>query len=98
MTSLVNILLPVHNRRQITERFIQCLEVQSYLNYRLILIDDGSIDGTDQMVKSRIGNSEIIKGDGDWWWAGSLQKGIDWLEQRQVSDTEIVMFANDDVT
>ena len=98
MTPIVNIILPVYNRREVTERFIECLIAQSYIYYRLLLIDDGSSDGTYEMVKSKVNNLAVIKGKGDWWWAGSLQQGIKWLEKNEADDNEIVMFANDDVT
>lgn len=98
MTSKVHILLPVHNRREITKKFIDCLAAQSYTNYHLVLIDDGSTDGTSEMVSARVGNLTVIRGTGDWWWAGSLQQGINRLAQQGVSDHDIVMFANDDIT
>lgn len=98
MTTIINIILPVYNRRKVTERFIECLIAQSYINYRLLLIDDGSSDGTSEMVKSKVNNLEVIKGKGDWWWAGSLQQGINWLEKNEADDNEILLFANDDVT
>ena len=96
-TSKVYILLPVHNRRAITEKFVDCLVSQSYSNFHLILIDDGSTDGTDEMVKAKIANLTILRGKGDWWWAGSLQQGVDWLSRNCVEDREIVVFMNDDV-
>lgn len=98
MKPTVYILLPVHNRRAITEKFIDCLIAQSYSNYHLILIDDGSTDGTDEMVREKIDNLTIIKGSGNWWWAGSLQQGVDWLKQNGVEDRDAIVFMNDDVT
>lgn len=98
MTPTVYILLPVHNRCAITEKFIDCLVAQTYANYYLILIDDGSTDDTEQMVRDSIKNLTVIKGSGDWWWAGSLQQGIDWLKRNEVEDKDIVVFMNDDVT
>lgn len=98
MNEKIYIILPVHNRRKITEKFIDCLLAQSYTNYHLILVDDGSNDGTDDMVKSKIQNLSILKGSGNWWWAGSLQQGIDWINVRNVDDRDIVLFANDDIT
>ena len=98
MMQKVHILLPVHNRSNVTEHFIDCLAAQSYSNYHLILIDDGSTDGTDEMVQAKIKNLTVLKGLGDWWWAGSLQQGINWLEQHGAEDRDIVMFANDDIT
>lgn len=99
MTPMVHILLPVHDRRAITEKFIDCLVAQTYTKYHLILIDDGSKDGTDEMVRSKIRNLTILKGKGSWWWAGGLQRGIDWLKENCFDDeTAIVLIINDDVT
>lgn len=98
MTNRIYILLPVHNRCAVTERFIDCLTAQTYTNFHLLLIDDGSTDNTDQMVQAKIKNLTVLKGKGDWWWAGSLQQGINWLEHRGVDDRDIVLFANDDIT
>ena len=98
MKDKIYILLPVHNRRAVTERFVDCLAEQTYTNYQLILIDDGSTDSTDEMVRGKIRNVTVLKGKGDWWWAGSLQQGINCLEQRAIADREIVLFANDDIT
>ena len=61
-TSKIYILLPVHNRRDQTKTFIDCLTAQTYQNYHLILIDDGSTDGTAEMVQSKIPLAIIIKG------------------------------------
>lgn len=97
MSSKVYILLPVHNRRAITEKIVDCLVAQSYSNFHLILIDDGSTDGTSEMVKAKIGDLTILRGKGDWWWAGSLQQGIDWLKRNEVKDHDVVVFMNDDV-
>lgn len=94
----IYILLPVHNRRSQTERFIQCLADQTYDNYRLILIDDGSSDGTSEMAQDKISSITILKGAGNLWWAGGLQKGIEWLYKRSTNDSDIILMINDDVT
>lgn len=93
----VYILLPVHNRSAVTERFIDCLVVQTYSNYHLVLIDDGSTDNTDEMVQAKIKNLTVLKGRGDWWWAGSLQQGIDWLKNNAINSDDVVLMINDDV-
>lgn len=97
MTETIYILLPVHNRREITRRFIVCLKAQTYLNYHLILIDDGSTDGTAEMVGEMIPLPTILRGKGDWWWAGSLQRGYEWLKSNsEVSPQDCVLIINDD--
>jgi GT2 family glycosyltransferase len=81
----------------ITEKFVDCLLVQTYKNYHLILIDDGSTDGTSEMVMGKMAKLTILKGRGDWWWAGSLKRGVDWLNGN-ATDDDIAIFMNDDVT
>lgn len=96
MKPTIYILLPVHNRRAITERFVKCLKVQTYTDYHLILIDDGSADGTEEMVRSEIEALTVITGSGDWWWAGSLQQGYRWLKANASSTSDLVLIINDD--
>ncbi len=97
MTDTIYILLPVHNRREVTRRFIDCLTVQSYADYHLVLIDDGSSDGTAEMVKERIRPLTVITGAGDWWWAGSLQSGYEWIKARNLPASDVILIANDDI-
>lgn len=96
MANKIYILLPVYNRRDITQLFIKCLKSQTYKNYHLILIDDGSTDGTEEMVRSQIQSLTVIKGKGDWWWAGALQQGYEWLQSQDIQPNDIVLMINDD--
>ena len=90
------ILLPVHNRKSITQEFIRCLRAQRYGNYHLVLIDDGSSDGTEAMVREHIADLTVIKGRGNWWWGGSLQQGYLWLRDQNIEDHDVVLIMNDD--
>jgi GT2 family glycosyltransferase len=96
MDRRVHVLLPVHNRRQITERVIACLEQQTWPNIHVLLIDDGSTDGTSQMVLEHIPDATVIRGSGKWWWAGSLDRGYSWLERSGVDPDDVVLILNDD--
>lgn len=93
----VYILLPIHNRKEITRRFVECLKTQTHANFHLILIDDGSTDGTTGMVLEYIPSVTVLRGTGDWWWAGSLQHGIDWLKNNAINSDDVVLMINDDV-
>jgi GT2 family glycosyltransferase len=97
MNEKIYILLPAHNRREVTRRLIECLRDQTYQNYHLILIDDGSTDGTEEMVRSEISSLTVIKGNGNWWWAGSLQQGFEWLRENGVNSDALILLINDDV-
>lgn len=94
---MIYIVLPVHNRCEITKQFLLCLEQQSYQDYHLLLIDDGSTDDTPAIDMSRINRHTTIRGDGSWWWAGCLQKGFEWLKQMKISGENTILIINDDV-
>jgi len=98
MTAKIYVLLPAHNRREVTRKFVESLKAQTFGAYHLVLIDDGSTDGTAEMVRDLIPDATVLHGKGDWWWAGSLQQGIAWLERNCTNGQDIVMFANDDIT
>jgi GT2 family glycosyltransferase len=97
MKECIYILLPVHNRREVTRDFIDYLKAQTWQNYHLVLIDDGSTDGTEQLVRERVENLTVIRGNGNWWWAGCLQQGFNFLKKKRLSYGDYVLIANDDV-
>lgn len=94
----VYLLLPVHNRRATTQAFVESLRRQTHSDYHLLLIDDGSTDGTAAAVEAAIANASVLRGQGSWWWAGCLQQGFEWLQRQAISDEDIVLIINDDTT
>ena len=95
---MIHIIVPVHNRSKITNKFADCLISQTYQNYNFILVDDGSTDDTVKSIKKKIKNLTVLKGDGNLWWAGGVQLGIDWLKKNIKKKSEIVLITNDDIT
>lgn len=91
----VYVLAPVHSRRAITEQFIRCLLAQTYGRWHLVLIDDGSTDGTADMARSLVPSLTVLEGNGNWWWAGSLHQGHLWLKKCAAPD-DVVLIMNDD--
>ena len=49
MTNLVSIIVPVYNCKPYLEDCIQSVLAQDYGNLELLLIDDGSTDGSGQI-------------------------------------------------
>lgn len=98
MKPKIYVITAVHNRYVITEKFVKSLLEQTYSNIHLILIDDGSTDGTQTMVKELMPNSTIIQGNGGLWWGGALHKAYKWLCKSNINEYDYVMFANDDTT
>jgi glycosyltransferase involved in cell wall biosynthesis len=47
---MISIVIPVFNRKRFVEEMIKCIISQTYSNWELILVDDGSIDGAYEMM------------------------------------------------
>jgi GT2 family glycosyltransferase len=95
---MIYILLPTYNRKEITRSFLDSLSIQTYKNYTIINIDDSSIDGTSELIKSYFPSSIILKGNGNLWWAGALQMGVKWLKKNNVDIANYILIINDDST
>lgn len=96
--SRVYVVTSVHNRYEITRKFLDTLKRQTCKNLFLILVDDGCTDGTAEMVKREFPRSVILYGDGNLWWAGGLQKAYEWLKKHAADPDAPVLISNDDVT
>ena len=49
---MISIVVPVYNAEQYLSEALDCLERQSYENYEVILVDDGSTDDSGEICKS----------------------------------------------
>lgn len=92
----IYVLTTVHNRRDLTLRMLSSLKAQTFKNWRLVLVDDGSQDGTATAVMSSCDSCTVITGNGNLWWAGGLQLAIANLRQLEPAPIDVVLFLNDD--
>ena len=46
------IVIPVYNREKVIARAIRSVQAQSFENWELIIVDDGSTDGISKVVES----------------------------------------------
>lgn len=49
----VSVVVPTYNRKKLLEKCLNQLSRQDYPDYEVIVVDDGSTDGTDLMVKQK---------------------------------------------
>lgn len=91
----VEIVIPVHNRRDITLQALQSLSRidKTGLDVHIVIVDDGSTDGTSETIESAFPEVQIVKGDGTLHYAAGTNRGI---ETALEHDPDFIVVANDD--
>ena len=51
----VSVIIPTHNRQAYVEEAINSVHAQTYRDYEIIVVDDGSSDGTRDVLRARSG-------------------------------------------
>ncbi len=88
------IVIPVHNRREITLAALRRLATDAVPQWATVLVvDDGSSDGTADAIRTTHPDVEILRGDGTWWWCGAIRRGMEWALAR---GAKRVFWLNDD--
>lgn len=94
---LVVILVVVHNRLELTSKCLENISQASLrARIRLVLVDDGSTDGTAKWVKDHFPEAVIIHGDGDLWFGGGVQKGLEYIKA-ELPQADYVLSLNNDL-
>jgi GT2 family glycosyltransferase len=88
------LVIPVHNRKATTKR---CLNHLDTLGIRVwanvLVIEDGSTDGTHEMLREDFPWAHTISGNGSLWWSGAIRLG---MEVAIASGADCVCWLNDD--
>ncbi len=95
MESII-IIIPTHNRVDSLKKLLRQLTEQkktSYI-YKIVVVVDGSTDGTLQLLEQGYPDVDIIKGDGSLWYTQSINKGINYALEY---NADYILTLNDDV-
>ena len=58
---MISVIIPVYNRRELIGRAIDSVLAQSWADFELIIVDDGSDDGTAEHVEERYGDEPRVR-------------------------------------
>jgi len=73
---MIYIVTAVFNRKEFTKNYLKALEKQTNKNFRVIIIDDASTDGSSEMIEKEFPNVVLLKEKGNLWWAEATNIGI----------------------
>lgn len=83
---LVSVILPTYNRSEYLGRAIEGVLSQSYNNFELIIIDDGSTDRTSEIIsKYQDSRIKIIKNEENIGFVKSLNKAINYAQGEYIA-------------
>jgi GT2 family glycosyltransferase len=73
---MICIVIPVHNRKKFTEACLISLQNQTVKCDYIIVVDDGSTDGTKEMISTQFSDVIVLEGNGNLFWTAAVNKGI----------------------
>lgn len=72
----VHVVMPVFNRIEATRQMLGCLREQELDEpLHVIVVDDGSTDGTAELLATQ-SSVTVVQGDGSLWWGGAVHRAI----------------------
>lgn len=92
----IAVIVPVHNRREITLNFLrQMREIRADdVCLDIVIVDDGSTDGTADAVRENFPDAVILRGDGNLWWTGAINVGVQYALE---NGYDSILIMNDDL-
>ena len=90
---MIYIVTPVYNRKTFTQNYLKALEEQTVKDFKVIIVDDGSTDGTSEMIEQEFPNVILLKEKGDLWWSAATNIGIEYAKKQNAT---YIMTLNDD--
>ncbi len=95
---MIYVVIPVHNRKAYTISCLADLARQTVREKHVIVVDDGSTDGTAELVAQQFPDVFVVTGSGSLWWAGAMNLGIRFvLDRFRPEVDDFILALNDDV-
>ncbi|UCH97479.1 MAG: glycosyltransferase family 2 protein [Candidatus Aminicenantes bacterium] len=95
MIEIITVVIPTYNRKNYLRKLLVQLKNQVLKNAAtaIVVVVDGSTDGTLEMLDTEFPEVHVVKGNGNWWWTKSINQGCQWALKNR---TDAVLLMNDD--
>ncbi len=90
----VSVIIPCFNGWNYTRECLNSVFNSNYINYDVIVVNDGSTDDTSSSIRKYFPKVEEILGDGNLWWTESMNLG---LQKALLNCSDFVLVLNNDV-
>lgn len=97
----IAIILPVRNRKPLTQAILTQIYGQIDLltlegiEIAVVVVDDGSTDGTPAMIQQCFSSVNVVHGDGSLWWTGAICQGMKFA--LDILNPDYFVWLNDDI-
>jgi GT2 family glycosyltransferase len=101
MAAIISVIIPVHNSLAYTKDAIRLLKSalqwvkEPSWKFHVVVVDDGSGDGTSAWIKEHHPDIHLLQGDGKLWWSGAINKGMEFSTGELEAD--YILWWNNDI-
>lgn len=91
------IVIPTFNRNRLLLKLLGQINnqrVESDINIEIVVVNDGSSDGTSTFIYKQFPNTHIVEGTGNWWYTKSMNEGFKYAEKL---NPDYILTLNDDI-
>jgi GT2 family glycosyltransferase len=92
---VVWVCMAVFNRLEYTRKCLRLLTRQTFPDIQVVIVDDGSTDGTLEMLRREHPEVTVIRTDGSLYWTGAMHKGVSCILERAAPDDYTLLLNND---
>lgn len=92
---MIRVVIPVHNRLALTRACLASLREQTFRDFVVYVVDDGSTDGTFEALRADHPEVIVLRGNGHLWWAGATNRGVGRALQ-EAGPSDYVLTLNND--
>jgi len=91
------IIIPVHNRLEYTIACLNSIHTQTRAGVIVIVVDDGSRDGTGEAIRKDFPDAVLLRGDGNLWFTASVNLGLEYALETAADEDYALIINNDTV-